>query len=276
MNRTGALLTWLTLAPVLAACQQEVEERPPSAPGCNGPRCVPVGGLPPSNGSGSGGRSAGEGGTDGGGESSELTGSIRELVDDGFHASQPFTGIAKLSAEGATGGLVTTSWNGVDPFGLNGVKRSSATWILVAPERSQGVLPTIHPVDTRQRPEVDLGLVRADNLDLVFLLLTVPGERLSGKGQLILAFVERASSGGGKNGVRVALPEAEFISYASQGTWSELETETDTSGLVVLGNIPAPPFPGITKQVKLGGTRSGTIDLRIAADAVSLVEVAPL
>lgn len=254
----------------LTGCQQELDERPPAAPGCTGPGCVPVGGLPPGSQGGSGGGPGGAGGR----ETADWTGNVRELLDDGFRSSQPFTGTAVVSVQAAQGALVTAAWNGTDPFEVRGVPLDAPTWVQIAPERNRGVLPTLHPVDITQTSPIDLGLVRADTLDLVLLLLTVPGERLAGRAQLILSFRDPLNQGAGQSGVRVALPEAAFVTYRNRGTWSELEPETDTSGLVVLGNISAPEFPGITKRVQLRGTRTGSIEVRIAADAVSLVEVA--
>lgn len=282
MKLWGGLLLTAALLAATASCQPD-EERPPPPPPCTGSQCVPPGGWPPSKSSGGSlNGEGGQGGEDAGGTANggtsatgELTGTVREFVDLYLQNSVLFTGTATLSAQAAGGGLVNTRWNGVDPFQLSGLVPEGLTWVHATPERNQGVLATMHPVEVRSLQQ-DLGLVRADNLDLVFLLLTVPSERLPGRAQLVLVFADPSSPLGGQQGVRVALPEAEFISYAVQGTWSELETQTENTGLVVLGNIAAPAFPGSTRRVALGGTRSGSIDVRLAADTVSLVEVAPL
>jgi hypothetical protein len=199
-----------------------------------------------------------------------------EFVDDQFDSSVPFTGTATLVAEGSQGGTTTASWNGVDPFQLGDFKREQGvTWVLVSPAPNRGVLPTLHPVRTGSVRRADLGLVRSDNLDLILLLLTVPLERLPERAQLVLRFTDPESITGGAEGVRVVLPEAEFTSYAVEGTWSDLETATDPSGLVLLGNISAAPFPGSIERVSLAGALTGTLDVRVVAGAVSVVEVAP-
>jgi hypothetical protein len=278
----------LSLAAVAAlglglACQEE-QDRPPPAPPCMGSNCVPPIGAGPRPNGGAPNGEGGEGGSDGEGASGgeggtangTLTGTVREFVDLALENTVLFTSSATLSVRTESGRTETVRWNGVDPFVLTGLPSNDVAWVLVTPTVDRAVLPTLHPVPMRERTEADLGLIRSGSFDVVLLLLTIPGERASGRAQLILRFVDPASVAGGEAGVRVALPDAEFISYGSEGGgWSELEAETDVSGLVVLGNIVAPPFPGSTKRITLSGSRTGAVDVRLVADAVSLVEVAP-
>jgi hypothetical protein len=63
------------------------------------------------------------------------------------------------------------------------------------------------------------------------------------------------------------------VSYANGGAWSGADARTDATGLVVLTNILASDFPGSTKRVYLGGALDGYIVARVAAGAVSVVEV---
>ncbi|HEY8946639.1 MAG TPA: hypothetical protein VIM73_20445 [Polyangiaceae bacterium] len=269
------------LAVVLLGCQEEEPERPPPLPPCVGATCVPRGGVAPPSSSGGSGEGA-FGGADAGGDAGaggandSLEGSVLEFVDDQFESSVTFTGTATLVAEGARGGTTTASWDGADPFQLSGFEQEQGlTWVLVSPAPNRGVLPTLHPVPTGNVRRADLGLVRTDNLDLILLLLTVPLERLPERAQLVLRFTDPESTTGGAEGVRVVSSDAEFISYAVEGTWSDLETATDQSGLVLLGNLSAPPFPGSTKRLSLAGALTGTLEVRVAAGAVSVVEVAP-
>lgn len=274
------LACWAVALAVGSACQEDTE-RPPAAPPCtSGSKCggPPISGRTPP--SGEGGADSGEGGAAGeaaGGEiqRAELAGTIRELVDDRFSASTPFTEQATVEAEGESGGIVRASWTGIGEFRLRDFEQVPTLWVRVDPEPNVGVLPTMHPVDLHTFGDdepVALGLVREDAQAVVFASLAAATEPLASRAQVVLIFRDRAR-GRGVAGVQVALSSAEFVTYGRGGTWSELETATDEEGVVWLGNVVAAPFPGTTERVSLGGTLTGRVHVRVARGTVSLVEV---
>lgn len=276
---------WVTLAVSGAGallCCREDPEHPPLAPpcppgdSCIDPRPNPVpgrGGSDAGIGEGGAGGHDSEAGAGGAAEPRELTGTVRELVDDRFRASSAFSSRATIELEGRNGGLIRATYNGSSPFRLSGFHEEDPLWVRVTPDANRGVLPTLHPIllEDVGTEAIQFGLVRAETIDLIFAVSQDPEGPLEGHAQVVLWF--RSGSGQGRPGVTVSLPEADFASYARGGTWSSVEAETDTTGLVLLANVSAPRFPGSTERIALGGTASGYIQVRVAADSVSLVEI---
>jgi hypothetical protein len=268
--RTKEIVSALGVAAALAAgCGNDVD-RPPLGQTCRpGDVCKPGSsvGSPDYNGQGGEGSGEGEGGAPG-----ELTGSVREFVDELFTSTIPFDGRATIAAEGERRAVVETTYTGSGEFALEGFDVADPLWLGVFPEENRGVLPTLAPValDSIGGESLDLGVVREDNVDRVFQLQATPSERLPGTGQLFLLFTK---NGRGVPGIEVSLPEAEFVSYANGGAWSAADSRTDASGLVALTNILASAFPGSTKRVYLGGALDGYLLARVAAGSVSVVEV---
>lgn len=267
----SALLYW--------GCRDE-SERPPLTETCtSGPGCLPPkGGVigPGEGGAGSDGPSAGgdAGSFWSGGAPDEIVGVVRELSDDRFDRTIAFTNTAIIEAEGEEERFARATYNGFDPFVLRDFQPADPIWVLARPEENRGVLPTMHPIDPRAAfadEPIDFGLVRADTLDVIFGLAVdqAPNGRLPGTGQAILWFTD--SRGEGIPGIEVTFPEAELVSYG--GTWVSGETQTDQSGLVLLGNVVTPAFPGSTKRVRLSGAATGYVLIRVASNAVSLVQV---
>lgn len=202
-----------------------------------------------------------------------ITGTVSELVDDLFLSSITFPGRAEIRAEGDKSNLVRAEYTGLSAFVLSEFAVEDPLWLLVKPEENPSVLPTLSPIPLSAafRP-VELGLVRQENVDVVFRLASVFSERVLGTAQLILVFTD-AEDGSGVPGVSVRLPGAELVSYANGGAWSDIETATDNTGVVMLGNIWASEFPGGDVRVHLSGTTTGSIDVRLARDVVTLAEV---
>jgi hypothetical protein len=262
---------------VTLACQ-EPDKHPPLASPCDpGQRCSlglgQVGGPSAATGGSTGAGGGSTAGTAGTGPG-KLSGTVVELVDDSFVTSIPFAGSAIVEAQASNGAVLSTTFDGQHPFTLTGVEPAVPSWISVRPSSGTENLRTLHPVATNINRSVDLGLVRADTLDEMFGILTVPAQLGSGTAQIVLAFsVTQGASTSGAAGVQVALPDSAFVAYKNGAAWSSDEPGTDTSGLVVLGNVPAVAFPGTTKRIFLSGSSSGFIDVRVAAEAVSLVAV---
>lgn len=255
------------------ACEEPEPHPPLAAPCDSGQRCSlglgQVGG-PPASSDGAGGGAAGGVGAGTG----QLRGTVVDLVDDTFVSSIPFGDLATIEAQSTTGAVIDASWNGRDPFVLSGVETAVTAWVSVRPSSGIANLRTLHPVGTNINRSYDLGLVRADTLDEMYGILSIPSQRAQGTAQIVLAFtVTSGASTTGASAVSVALPDAEFVAYANGAVWSSEAPGTDSSGLAVLGNVPAVAFPGTNKRISLSGGSSGFIDVRVVADAVSLVAV---
>jgi hypothetical protein len=147
------------------------------------------------------------------------------------------------------------------------------SWISVRPERGQLGLRTLHAVATNITRRVDLGIVRRETFDLIYGLLSTPATLASGTAQVVLRFSDGTAAAKGVSGVRATAPEASFIAYRNGPGWSIDSSATDSSGLLVLGNIGASAFPGGTQRVRLSGTASGYVDIAVAADGVTLGEI---
>lgn len=197
---------------------------------------------------------------------------MRDLTDDGFRVSFAYAAPAVVRSRGAASTSVTAVWDGDEPFVLSGFPLQSPLWLSVEPSAGSAHLRTLHPLPLPRSAPVDLGLVRADTLDLIFLLQTVPAERIARRGHVALLFTQGEGLNAGVAGVSVGLSEAGLLAYAVGGTWTDVEDRTDPSGRVVLGNISAAPFPGLTRRITLSGARQGFIDVVVVDDAVSLVE----
>ncbi|HWA74854.1 MAG TPA: hypothetical protein VG937_21070 [Polyangiaceae bacterium] len=257
------------------ACQ-ESEPHPPLADPCApGEGCSlgvgQVGGPSSTGGSTAGGNGAGG---SAGANAGVVSGTVVDLIDDTFVSSIPFGNPAIVEAQSSSGSLISASWNGNDPFQLAGIEPSTTAWVSVRPTVGTGSLRTLHPIATNIARTVDLGLVRADTIDAIFSILTVPSQRAASTAQAVLVFTKTSgASVNGVAGVKATLGDAAFTAYANGAVWSSDVAGTSSSGLAVVGNIPATAFPGSSKRIFLSGTGSGFIDIRVVADAVSLVGV---
>jgi hypothetical protein len=268
----GPLLTALAL---LGACQ-ETEERPARL----GRECADASSLcfppPISGGGGSGGAGdAGEGGpaSDAGEETTRsVSGTVALFDDDTFVAAQHFGQSALVSAEGAAGTRRSVLYNGVD-FTLDGVRVSPENWFFIEPAGS-GVdaLTTLEPVDTSIDP-LELVLVRASALELMYGVLSQPVSLDMSAGHVVLRFFNPLTNEA-VSGISVAMAQAALVAYADAGTWSDVSTSTGASGLAVLGNVAALAAPGSRHLVTIAGIATGTLEVVVAGGAVSLADVA--
>jgi hypothetical protein len=155
----------------------ESESHPPLADPCEpGEGCSlgvgQVGGPSSSTGGSSAGGNAAGGNA--GANTGVVSGTVVDLFDDTFVSSLPFGDPAVVEAQSVTGALISADWNGRDPFQLSGVEPSVSAWISVRPRTGTAHLRTLHPVATNIGRSVDLGLVRADTIDEIFSILSVP------------------------------------------------------------------------------------------------------
>jgi hypothetical protein len=274
----GAAFASLVGAAALAACEQPPERDPVICVGRCGFPGEEGGGIP------QGGRSGGdgnEGGEAGASDGVMLTSQVLLLNDLDFRNGGPFTDSAEIRVEKAGGGAVTGTWNGSDPFRIANVLEGRAVWALGTPTAAlnNDALPTLEPVRTDNPNSEGLveadpfALVRASTMQNIYDLLTLPITLDSSRAQVVLRVVN--GSGVGLPGVRVTAPSAEVVIYAASGAFSEAETQTDATGLVVLANAPASPWPGSLASVSFAGAETGAAELRVIAGAVTLVSVRP-
>jgi hypothetical protein len=278
MRAAGAVL----VAALALGCHSSEENPPP-------PTCVGDCGLPPGLGSelppsGSGG-GENEGGSGPGTSGVELTGNVLQLNDDvNFVSGTLFTGQADLKTEGANGKNVTGLWDGSDPFFLEGVRVATPVWVLATPQNPMldDALAGMEPVrtdaaDSQGRVSANLALVRSTTIDQIFNLATVPLANDPTKAQIILRLVGKASGNAEPPplaGVKVTAP-AEDILYGASGSFSDVVTETDVTGVVILANVPGAVYPGALVSVEFSGTANSGAQVRAVTGAVTLATIAP-
>jgi hypothetical protein len=203
-----------------------------------------------------------------------LEGEVRILNDINALAASAFTDSAAILAEGETT-AVLGQWNGTDPFSISEVKGAAAVWTQVTPTGGDALL-TLAPIDTTQPnsagvvPTV-LTVVRASELEAAYGVLSTPLAPDSSKAQAILVVLV---GGRPASGIRVLAPGAEAVVYAQNGTFSDDATSTDTSGLVLVANIPSVPWPGATVSFTLtDGTTTSRWDVKVVTKGVTLAGV---
>jgi hypothetical protein len=268
LNGRVALLGLALLA--TNRCAAEQEQPPPVT--CRGDCFIPrphvVGHVPPSSGD------AGAGGESGGGEGPvRLGGDVWILNDLPRLTATRFQEPADLVVDGESGD-VTGRYTGFDPFSLDGVKRSTATWVLATPGPGDA-LPSLQAVDTSKPTDaggvtVELTVARESELERAFSVISQPIAPNSMAAQVVLAVQkgERAAAG-----VRVTALDAEAVIYVEGSSFSDTVTETDSSGIVVLANVPASGWPGSGVTVTLAGEVTGRWDLRVVRGAVTIAGI---
>ena len=258
-----------------SACSDPPTHAPLVEP-CRGNQCPVLGGLGSgSPGTGNGGAGGGGNGSSGGigGNTGKLTGTVVDLVDDTFRTSVNNTQSAIVEAQGSSVSVVSAEWNGVDPFVLTGVQTAlDVAWLSVRPKTGNASLRTLTPVNLNLTANVTLPLIQTDVIDAIFQSLTVPTTRTTGAGHLVVSFVGR-SAGTGAAGVRVASSSTGVVAYRSGGFWSTDATQTDGSGLVLVGNISAAAYPGTGVTLTLSGVISRAVTFAVASEAVTLAEL---
>lgn len=254
-------------------CSDE-PHRSPLVPLCTGNNCPILGGIgagSPKPGSGGASSVGGAGGV--GGDFSTLRGTVVDLVDDAFRTSIPDTEPAIVEAQGRNVAIVSADWNGSDPFVLSGVQSAlDVAWLSVRPKQGNATVRTLTPIAPSLSSNVELPLVRTELLDSIFFGLSTPVTRQSGTGQLVVSFVA-TRTGVGLAGVKVTSNRSALVAYRSGGLWSTDVVQTDSSGLVLIGNVTAAAFPGTPITISLSGVISSSVSFAVAADAVTLSEV---
>lgn len=267
----------LLVAAVALGCANEKERPPTLCPDC---------GLSPGLGAGQqmpgGGGADGEGGSDGGtSKGIELTGNVLVLNDDiNFATGNLLTDDANVQTDGADGRPVKGTWDGVNPFVLENVKQARPAWVLITPPNgvADDALPALEPVrtdkpDANGRVQADLALVHATTIDHVFDLASVPLTTDMTKGQVILLFQTQpsgASTPSPLSGLSVQSTSAESVIYGASGSFSDVATATDNTGVVVLANVAGAAWPGAVINLVYGGVKTGGSQVRAVSGAVTI------
>lgn len=247
-------------------------------PGCTSD-CKPTIGI--SIGSGSGGGNPVTTPDDAGFDAGTLTGSVRALSDESFTHAVPFIQSATVSADGAAGTAVSAIWNGSDAYQLSGVAVAATNWVSVAPDAIQGdALPTLQAVQTNATDAADLLVVDSAVVDSV--LTQVLAIRSSALGQVVL-FFRNAGTGAPLAGVQAVMRSAEAPAYAAASGWvlQDDTTTTNTSGLVVFGNVTLPVAGSTTQVVTVsrpatattGAISGGQFAVKVVEGAVTLASI---
>jgi hypothetical protein len=204
-----------------------------------------------------------------------LTGQVAVYADETFDVERTalYGDQATIEADGPAA-RVRATWDGASSFALGPLSPRTENWVAALPASTRTVLPTLYPIDTTRSRHVLLPLVSASTLDLIFDVVTLPVARQSNRGHAVL-FVKDVATRAPIAGVRITQAESELVAYAVAGGFSDRAGEvTDASGLVVLGNVAAEPYPtGSLRQVLLGGKVSGRAELKVVADGVTVAEI---
>jgi hypothetical protein len=259
-----------------AGCQKE--DRAPYAAPCE-TDCKPTIGIAIGSGSGTVTTPV----TDAGFDAGTLGGSVLLLADQTFARATTYTKSATVTADGSSGTSVSAAWDGVNPYALTGVAVVPTNWISVSPNAAQGdELVTLQSVQTNATDSADLSVVEASVIDEILTAVSAPS-RGPALGQVVL-FFRNAGTGAALSGVRAVMTASEAPAYAAASGWvlQDDTTTTNSSGLVVFGNVELPPAGSTTQVVTVSRPASATMpavsggqfSVKVVEGAVTLASVA--
>ncbi len=244
----------------LVGCSDD--ERAPPLDGC-GDECS---GSPPGSAPGGGLGGAGGGGGQTPEEAATISGNLSILIDDTFARAEAFTNSAVIFGPAPGNKVVSANYDG-QTFQLEGVIGSSDTWLLAQPADDGPVFATVGTFDTRMGASQTLPLVSRSVIEEIESTLLLPTSPDPDFAQMVVAVLRPDATP--VPGVGVTVSGAEVVAYATAGTWSEDETVTDSTGLVVVANVPASPRPGNSVEVRLSGAVDATAAVRVVRGAAT-------
>ncbi len=208
-------------------------------------------------------------------------GQVLLLTDDTFVHAALYADGATVTADGASGSPVTGTWDGADPYSLDGVAAVPTNWVSVKPALVGGdPLLTYQAVQTNQVSNVDLALVSGDVLDGIFTAASTV--RSPDSGQVVL-FFRSAGTGAALSGLHVTMASAQVALYQAASGWvlDDGTAVTNASGLVVFGNVePANSTGTQTVVVTRAATTTtaaadgGQFAVKVVQAAVTIATVA--
>lgn len=208
----------------------------------------------------------------GGAQTIELGGNVVVLDSESFSEGSDYLDVGVVGAEGAAG-RVTAEFTGPG-YALEGALRDPAVWVDVEPTATTlALMPTLQRADTRDGV-ADLALVRRVTMENIAVGLLAPIVLDPDRGHAVLRFVD--STGRGLPGVVIDTHPGSVVAYdIGSGLFRDDQPETTEAGWVAILDAAALPFPGAVTRVGFVGARQGAVDVKFAADAVTMVVVGP-
>lgn len=215
---------------------------------------------------------------------SKLSGDLI-IYDSRFSQDHPgFLGQAEIRANGAPCGYVSTTYDGkavppdggLNKFLLEGVEKAAVAWVRFyqLPATTEDVAPTLLPVETWV--DADLmgayGFMRKSDIDKVYTETGTTADPT--KATIVVQLIE-GLSGGPATGGSVATAAASVTAYSAGGAWVlGGGATTDLTGVAVLMNVDAPPFPGQGVQFTVTqGSKEQTHTALAEAGSVTVIWV---
>jgi hypothetical protein len=203
------------------------------------------------------------------------------LTDQSFVNTALYSKPATVSADGMGATPVKGTWDGADPYTLDGVASEAINWVYTKPDEAQGdALPTYQAVATKAVSMADLTLVSSTTLDAVFT--DVAALRSPIFGQVVL-FFRSSGTGAPLSGLHVSLASAQIAAYASSAGWTldDGTAVTNAAGLVVFGNVETTGANAAIQTVTVSRPATatapaivgGTFPVKVAEGAATIANV---
>jgi hypothetical protein len=200
-----------------------------------------------------------------------LTGRVLVFEDENFTSAADFVGIGEVGGEGANG-RVTATFSGAS-YRLDAVTLGQAAFFdLTATETQEDLLFAVELVDASDG-SADLHFVRRTVMDFIGQSLSAAEPLQDGRGHAILFF--RDANGNGSADIQVDGAGAIVAYDTGSGIFRDDFGATSERGTVAILNAEAIAFPGSVVSISYSGASSGTVDVKLAGNAVTLVTVVP-
>lgn len=258
----GRTVLLFAAAALLVGCQTEEKERPPILGGC-----TTCGGTPGTSGGNNSSGGGNEGGT-GGAIEGTLTGSVLEYTDTLFDSTKPSDAETTVFAFSTTTGTAKGEVAVDGVYVLEDVAVSIEGFVAAFPADNDDYVTTMFTADTTDGRE---NVVLTPRVYLDDLYAPVSSNPSPDRGTVVLRL--RNSVGDGVPDVSVTATDAEGILYRDINVYSESRTTTTNDGVAVLLNVEASAFPGGFVSLALGGAANRTLTVRVARDAVTVLDV---
>jgi hypothetical protein len=256
------------IALVLGACS-EPAERPETISVCDGEGCEGAGTTARGSSDGS---STSTTGTSTGGEGITLSGDVLVFVDDLFAALLEWEPNAVVLAPGSAEVVVEGEFDG-SLYRVVDVAPRQAAWVWVAPadEFLLSPMPTLQPLNTVVGDNYDLYMVYREVLEEMYSGLRTPVVIDDDGAQVVVRLID--SIGDPVPGASIQTAEGDFVAYYDGTSWNEDRTSTDQTGLVMIGNVVAPPYPGRGIQIVVAGAEDDNHTVDVVESTLTLASL---